>query len=837
MPGKWQAAALYAALTLILMYPISLHPGSLVAGDGPDTHLGLFVLSWDVRSFTTHPLAIFDANTFYPNPRTLAYQDNLIGSALFAAPVLWLTGNPVAALNAVCLLATVLCGLGGYVLGRRVGLGGPAALVCGLIFAFCPPRFFRYSQVGLAPMQWIPFTLASLHAYFDGGRKRDLRFAAAFFTLQTLTSSHGAVFLLVGILLLIGYRLALGEPVRPLDRLRDLGVTGTLLFAPALLSYLPYRLNQLEFGLRRGLEYWSRTYESFLASPTHLHAYLLSLFGLSYINEVAWGYLFPGYLPLLLAGVTAAGAVLAAIRVRPSWRAWRGRETAIEIAAGLAVACASIATAALLLRRTDAEDAVTSLTALLPWAVCSALLAGLVGVHGGVSRWPGRYRMPLRLLAIALLVWTAAAGGRSLVPAADGLAADYYTNDRWAEPRALASVDALPSTNAITERWRGGPPDVFTARWTGYVTVDRAARYRMALTSDDGVKLWVGPRLVIDNAEANRSTAEADVDLTEGPHRIVLEYAQRGGAYALAWMWAEGDGGLEPVPAWRLSQHRAHASAARLARGLAWAARMAAMVAVCGGAWWAVVALRARWSQWGDVMKEARNAPVPVYLLIALVSFALAMGPPYGIWQYVYTWPGFSFVRAPLRFMSLGVLGIAVLASFGFERLASRMPPRRQRLAAAVLGLLLIVEFNGAPLFAVPYTVRIPEADRWIASHAVPSVIAEVPIGPERYQTTYMLHSTAHWQRTVAGYGGIRPALNEILNAELRTFPDEASLARLQSIGVTHVVVHMDFYPPDEWPAVDERLRAFEGNGLSLVYSDANGRVYAVAGQRTASRP
>lgn len=151
VPGKWQAAALYAALTLLLMYPISVHPASLVAGDGPDTHLGLFVLSWDVHAFTSQPLAIFEANTFYPNPRTLAYQDNLIGSALIAAPVLWLTGNPVLALNVICLLANVLCGLGAYVLARRLGLGTAAALLCGLVFALSPPRFFRHSQVGLAP--------------------------------------------------------------------------------------------------------------------------------------------------------------------------------------------------------------------------------------------------------------------------------------------------------------------------------------------------------------------------------------------------------------------------------------------------------------------------------------------------------------------------------------------------------------------------------------------------------------------------------------------------------------------------------------------------------------
>ena len=65
------------------------------AHDNPDTHLFLWTLGWDVHAFTTQPLSIFDANIYYPQRLTLAYSENLIGSAFFAAPVLWLTGNSV----------------------------------------------------------------------------------------------------------------------------------------------------------------------------------------------------------------------------------------------------------------------------------------------------------------------------------------------------------------------------------------------------------------------------------------------------------------------------------------------------------------------------------------------------------------------------------------------------------------------------------------------------------------------------------------------------------------------------------------------------------------------
>ena len=298
-------------LTLVLMYPVSVRPGSVAPGDGPDTQLGVWMLAWDVHAFTHQPLRIFDANTFYPLPRTLAYQDNLIGSALVAAPVMWLTGNPVLGLNVVSLVACVLCGLGGYMLGRRLGMSAPAALLCGFIFAFCPARFFRYSQIGLAPVQWIPLTLASLHAYLDGGGRRQLWLALGFFTLQTLTSGHAAVFLVVAILTVLAYRFALGEPIRLWQRIRDFGIPGVLLLMPAVLSYLPYRMNQVEHGLRRGIGSWGNPPESFLASPTHFHMYVMSLMGLGDINKTAYGFLFTGYLPTLLA---LAAAVMLLVR-------------------------------------------------------------------------------------------------------------------------------------------------------------------------------------------------------------------------------------------------------------------------------------------------------------------------------------------------------------------------------------------------------------------------------------------------------------------------------------------------------------------------------------------
>ncbi|HEY7500709.1 MAG TPA: hypothetical protein VH740_19455 [Vicinamibacterales bacterium] len=303
VPRLWTVAAIYAALTILLTYPLSVQPATTVAWSDADTDLFMWTLAWDTHAFTSQPLAVFDANIYHPYRRTLAYSENLIGSAFFAAPVLWLTGNPVLALNVVALTSVVLCGLGGYVLAYRLGTSAGGAFICGLVFAFAPARFFRITQIHLTTVQWIPFALASLHAYLDRGRPRDLRAAVLFFSLQTLASGHGAVFLVVAIAALVVYRVALGAPVAAARRIRDLGWQGAALLAPSVLILLPYRAVQIEMGLRRTLGDTAPAPQSFLASPTHFQTFLLSFVPGAQVMERASALLFPGFLTVLLAAL------------------------------------------------------------------------------------------------------------------------------------------------------------------------------------------------------------------------------------------------------------------------------------------------------------------------------------------------------------------------------------------------------------------------------------------------------------------------------------------------------------------------------------------------------
>ena len=293
----------YAVLTFLMALPFSLSPGSQVVADVPDTHLYIWTLAWDAHAFLHQPFRIFDANIYYPFAGTLAYSENLIGSAFLAAPIIWLTGNLVLAMNLTALITCVLCGTGAFVLARRLHVSLAGAFICGLIFAFAPPRFFRLGQLHMTAVQWIPFSLAFLHSYLDRGRRRDLLLAVACFSLQALSSGHGAIYLVLSIVALVGWRFVFGGEIAIRRWLGDFGAAGAYLLAPSVWIMLPYRIAQDEAGLLRAYRAGAQPgIESFLASPSRLHLYLQATF-LGRFTREADAYLFPGILVLVLAAI------------------------------------------------------------------------------------------------------------------------------------------------------------------------------------------------------------------------------------------------------------------------------------------------------------------------------------------------------------------------------------------------------------------------------------------------------------------------------------------------------------------------------------------------------
>jgi hypothetical protein len=153
-------------------------------------------------------------------------------------------------------------------------------------------------------------------------------------------------------------------------------------------------------------------------------------------------------------------------------------------------------------------------------------------------------------------------------------------------------------------------------------------------------------------------------------------------------------------------------------------------------------------------------------------------------------------------------------------------------LATVACSFWLLVEFVAVPIRNESFALPIPAAEQWLSEQPKPFVVAEVPVYPRaRSHSTFMLHSMAHWQKTVHGYSGLRPALHEKLYDEMRAFPDDVAVRRLAEIGVTYVVVHGELYAPDVWPVIETKIS--QSRFLELMFVAGEGRIFRLKAEAT----
>ena len=177
-------------------------------------------------------------------------------------------------------------------------------------------------------------------------------------------------------------------------------------------------------------------------------------------------------------------------------------------------------------------------------------------------------------------------------------------------------------------------------------------------------------------------------------------------------------------------------------------------------------------------------------------GLVLSFGPSAPGYSALYqVVPLLRAVRAPVRFGYLVVIGIALLAAFGAVEVKRRLPPGRWTKVAAVLLLLAVIEPMAAPLGFQPFT-GVPAIYDTLAAEEQ-AVIAEMPFPPSRIifmNARYMLNSTRHFKPLLNGYSGFVPASYYQHYDAVGSFPAEESIAALERLGVTHLVVHLDAY-------------------------------------------
>jgi len=108
----------------------------------------------------------------------------------------------------------------------------------------------------------------------------------------------------------------------------------------------------------------------------------------------------------------------------------------------------------------------------------------------------------------------------------------------------------VPALHAPSGGFLGEVPNNFYVEITGVLNIDEAANYVIRLISDDGSRLYLDDRLLIDHDGLHGPDArDSELILDAGPHPLKIEFFQSGGGAALSLQWAKhGDDGFSVIP-------------------------------------------------------------------------------------------------------------------------------------------------------------------------------------------------------------------------------------------------------------------------------------------------
>lgn len=263
------ALAVMAALSIAMTYPLAFRAWDTITNYG-DPLLNTWIIAWDVHKLSTDPLNLFNANIFHPYTNTLAYSENLIGIAVFAAPLIWLSGNPVLAYNVLVLFSFVASGFGAYLLAGRLTKSWYAGMIAGLIFAFSPFRMGQFSHIQLLTIQWLPLTFLALIELINNRILRYTALFALFLCLQCLSCVYYAFYTALAVGLYLLYRAFLAWiDHRPVDWLLLRRLAGALIMTMIVVgpTLIPYFSARAVVGEREPEQQAGAAIENYLTMP------------------------------------------------------------------------------------------------------------------------------------------------------------------------------------------------------------------------------------------------------------------------------------------------------------------------------------------------------------------------------------------------------------------------------------------------------------------------------------------------------------------------------------------------------------------------------------------
>jgi hypothetical protein len=151
-----------------------------------------------------------------------------------------------------------------------------------------------------------------------------------------------------------------------------------------------------------------------------------------------------------------------------------------------------------------------------------------------------------RIASLTIIFWVILSFVWPAMPAA---AQGYWYGEYFSNPSLVGGPTLTRYDDKIDFGWGAGspgggiPPDNFSARWTRDEWFE-SGTYRFSYRSDDGIRIWVGDTLVVDDWRDRQPTlTTADRTISRGTYRVRVEYYEHTGGATIQLGWERISGG------------------------------------------------------------------------------------------------------------------------------------------------------------------------------------------------------------------------------------------------------------------------------------------------------
>lgn len=184
-------------VAVYITYPLIFHLTDFIPGLG-DELLITWIMNWNIHSFLSDPLNIFNANIFYPHHNSLAFSDAFFTLSLIAFLPVIILKEPVVAYNFSLIFSFITLGFFTYLLTYYLSKNHFSGIISGTLVAFSTFTLTRIMHLQVISIQWVPLSLLFFLIFSKTGSFRYIILSCIFFILQTLNSFLPGYFLLFG---------------------------------------------------------------------------------------------------------------------------------------------------------------------------------------------------------------------------------------------------------------------------------------------------------------------------------------------------------------------------------------------------------------------------------------------------------------------------------------------------------------------------------------------------------------------------------------------------------------------------------------------------------------